>query len=208
MFEVKLPALIGGEDSALPSEAQSPAYEGPLDLLLRLIERNEIDIYNIPIAFLAEKYMEEILRSGMERMSEFLVMAATLLEIKSRMLLPKPPADDSAPEEDPRDELVQRLLEYQRAQTLAAKLAGVIPGGRLMREGEAELLSLLNEQRPEDILKSVSLDTLFKIFADVLLRQESRVDRVRAGYGEMPRERFTVAEKAADILHRLHTRGE
>ncbi len=76
-------------------DVKLPAYEGPLDLLLRLIERNEIDIYNIPIALLADEYMEEIMGSGMEQMSEFLVMAATLLEIKSRMLLPKPPTESS-----------------------------------------------------------------------------------------------------------------
>ncbi len=184
-------------------DVKLPAYEGPLDLLLRLIERNEIDIYNIPISLLAAQYMEEIMGSGMEQMSEFLVMAATLLEIKSRMLLPKPPAPSGEPEEDPRDALVRKLLEYQRCQTLAAKLQGIAPGERLVREGEAALLASFAERTPASFLNGVPLDALFKVFTDVMLRREARRDTVRAGYGSVPRERFTVAEKAAHIINRL-----
>ncbi len=184
-----------------------PAYEGPLDLLLRLIERNEIDIYNIPIAFLAERYMEEIIGSGMEQMSEFLLMAATLLEIKSRMLLPKPPAPEAEPEEDPRDALVRKLLEYKRCQELAAKLNGIVPGERLVRESETELLKSLNSRQPVEILSGLSLKILFETFTEVMLRREARTDSVRAGYGDMPRERFTVAEKAAYIIGLLNKGG-
>jgi segregation and condensation protein A len=188
-------------------DVKLPAYEGPLDLLLRLIERNEIDIYNIPISLLADQYMEEIMGSGMEQISEFLVMAATLLEIKSRMLLPKPPAANDEPEEDPRDALVRKLLEYQRCQKLAEKLQGIAPGERLIREGEAALLESFSKRRPEDLLSGVPLDALFKVFTEVMLRRESRTDSVRAGYGDLPRERFTVAEKAAYILNRLKMGG-
>lgn len=104
-----------------------PAYAGPLDLLLKLIRKNEVDIYDIPVASITEQYLAEI--EAMEQRDilvagDFLLMAATLLEIKSAMLLPAPPA---APGEDdgidPRAELVQRLLEYQAFQSAAEEMA-------------------------------------------------------------------------------------
>ena len=94
------------------------AFEGPMDLLMHLIEKNKIDIYNIPMAELTSQYLDylDAMREfNMEIASSFLVMAATLLQIKSRMMLPKPPKEDEEEEpEDPRQELVNRLLEYRR----------------------------------------------------------------------------------------------
>ena len=90
-------------------------FEGPLDLLLYLIEKNKIDIYDIPIAVITEQYfdyLDEMRRADMDIMSEFLVMAATLLRIKSQMLLPKE-VNEEGEEEDPREELVGRLVEYK-----------------------------------------------------------------------------------------------
>ena len=92
------------------------AFEGPLDLLYHLIEKNEIDIYDIPVAALTEQYLAYLDAAedrDMDGMSEFLLMAATLLEIKSKLLLPKPKAEEEEGP-DPREELVQRLLEYKR----------------------------------------------------------------------------------------------
>ena len=94
-----------------------PVFDGPLELLLRLIEKNKIDIYDIPIALLTSEYLdslETMKRLDMEVTSAFLVMAATLLQIKSRMMLPKPVRDEEGEEEDPRLELVERLLEYKK----------------------------------------------------------------------------------------------
>ena len=113
-----------GETSLAPS-LRLERFEGPLDLLFHLIEKSKVDLYDIPIAEIADQYIEYI--AGLSAMdleiaSEFLVMAATLLHIKSRMLLPSR-RDAEAPEgEDPRDELVVRLLEYRRCKTLAAEL--------------------------------------------------------------------------------------
>ena len=89
-------------------------FEGPLDLLLHLIDKNKVDIYDIPIADITDQYMEYVRQmeeEDMDVMSEFLVMAATLLDIKCRMLLPKEVNEEG--EEDPRAELVQKLLEYK-----------------------------------------------------------------------------------------------
>ena len=184
------------------------AYAGPLDLLLRLIARNEIDIYDIPIAQLTDQYLAVLAEvqgdPDMEQMSEFLVMAATLLEIKSRMLLPRPkPQDDGIEPEDPRELLVQKLLAYQQAQMLAAKLEQMTPmGERLPGTGEPALADLLAEE-PPPILEDISLQQLWEVFGEVMARRAAKTDTVRAGYGEMPRERFTIPEKVSYIRHIL-----
>ncbi|SIS62293.1 segregation and condensation protein A [Alicyclobacillus vulcanalis] len=109
----------------MPYEVRLAQFEGPLDLLLHLIRKNEIDIYDIPIAAITEQYLQyldELERWSLDVASEFLVMAATLLSIKSRMLLPRR-ATAEAEEEDPRLPLVQQLLEYERCKWAAAQLA-------------------------------------------------------------------------------------
>ena len=100
------------------------AFEGPLDLLLHLIEKNKVDIYDIPIVMITEQYLDYIKAmetEDMNVMSEFLVMAATLLDIKCRMLLPKE-VNEEGEEEDPRAELVQKLLEYKMYKYMAYEL--------------------------------------------------------------------------------------
>ncbi|MCL2378335.1 MAG: segregation/condensation protein A [Defluviitaleaceae bacterium] len=207
-------------------EVKLAAYEGPLDLLLSLIRRNEIDIYDIPIAELTTQYMEAIAEikedpgllgsttlgqeangafasEHMDKMSEFVLMAATLLEIKSRMLLPKAkPENDAADEEDPREALVQKLLAYQEAQALAAELTRISPPGlRITGSGDPELLETIstNIDNQTPIMEGVELSRLWDIFADIMNRRAARRDLIRAGFGEMPRERFTVPEKIAYI---------
>src|SRR5512135_3362122 len=109
-------------------EIKLDIFEGPLDLLLYLIRKNEIDIYNIPIALITEQYLEylDLMRSlNLDLAGEYLVLAATLIHIKSRMLLPPVEGDDEAEEgEDPRAELVQQLLEYQTFKEAALNLEG------------------------------------------------------------------------------------
>ena len=107
-------------------ELKLQAFEGPLDLLLHLIEKNKVSIYDIPIALITEQYMEYIdamteASLQMDTMSEFLVMAATLLDIKSRMLLPAE-KDEEGEEIDPREELVRQLLEYKTYKYMSFEL--------------------------------------------------------------------------------------
>lgn len=186
------------------------AFEGPLHLLLHLIEKNEINIYDIPIAELTDQYMA-VIRSGpsdMEGMSEFLLMAATLLEIKSRMLLPKPPAPEEGEAEDPREALVRKLLEYKRCQTLAEHLKTYgAPGARIVREPERPLVDTLARLEPATMMNGVALDQLWRLFSDVVKRRELRIDHVRAHYGDMPRERYTMEEKIALIERELTHNG-
>jgi segregation and condensation protein A len=135
----RAPATEVGEEpgatlirTAVPRRDQSPPvmvklerFEGPLDLLLHLIKRDEIDIYDIPIAHITQQYLSyiELMRSfDLEVAGEFLVMAATLMRIKAKMLLPLPPAGDEEEEGDPREELVQRLVEYRQFKEVAGTL--------------------------------------------------------------------------------------
>jgi len=107
-----------------PCTVRLPIFEGPLDLLLHLIKRNEVQVTDIPIAAITDQYLamlEELPELNLDGAGEYLVMAATLTYIKSRMLLPAPAADDE-PEEDPRAELVQQLVEYQRYREVAVAL--------------------------------------------------------------------------------------
>ena len=102
-------------------------FEGPLDLLLHLIDKNKVNIYDIPIAMITEQYMEyveQLKKEDLNVVSEFLVMAATLLDIKSRMLLPKE-VDEEGNEEDPRAELVEKLLEYKLYKAMAQELKDI-----------------------------------------------------------------------------------
>ena len=195
-------------------EVKLAAYEGPLDLLLRLIQRNEIDIYDIPIAELTAQYLDEIAglrpQYDMDQMSEFVLMAATLLEIKSRMLLPKPKLESDEEQEDPREALVQKLLAYQEAQALAAELTRLAPPGlRLSGAGDPQLLedisADIDNQTP--VMEGVELSRLWEIFSDVMSRRAARRDPIRAGFGEMQRERFTVPEKIAYIRRRISDEG-
>ena len=184
-------------------------YEGPLDLLLKLIQRHEIDIYDIPIATLTNQYLEEIanLPSDMERLSEFLVMAATLLEIKSKMLLPRPKLETEEEAEDPREALVQKLIAYKQAQALVQEFQRLDPiGERVTGAGDIHLLKQLKQDakshRPEEMMP---MPQMLDLFIEVMSRREKKRDVVRAGYGKMPRDTFTITEKVMHIRSMLST---
>lgn len=176
------------------------AFEGPLDLLMHLIEKNKIDIYDIPIAALTEQYLaylEQFKEFDLEIASEFLVMAATLLQIKSRVLLPKPPAaiDSGEEEEDPRQELVARLLEYRRFKEICASLEAL---------AEAQAQVFTRAPQPQAVryapLRGLEIGQLIGAFQAVL---EASVDETAL----VSREEFNIQDKIADILLLLYKRG-
>lgn len=176
------------------------AFEGPIDLLYHLIEKNEIDIYDIPIASLTEQYLAylETAEEDMDGMSEFLVMAATLLEIKSKMLLPRPQNGEEE-EPDPREALVQRLLEYKKIKDAADTLKEKEEEAAQVYYKEADAsVARLKEQEPqelEDILLGVSLDDLYHAFQRVMARKEAKADRTRGSFRAVQKDLFTVGEK-------------
>jgi len=185
-------------------------YEGPLDLLLKLIQKHEIDIYDIPIATLTNQYLEEVAKmpQDMGQLSEFLVMAATLLEIKSKMLLPRPKKEEEEPE-DPREALVAKLLAYKQAQNIAEKLREIAPmGERVPSIGDLPLIKEFQKEADTTLPADMpGLHWLMQVFADVMNRKEDRRDRVRSEFGSVQREKFSVTEKVAFIRERLDTNG-
>jgi segregation and condensation protein A len=177
------------------------AFQGPLDLLLFLIERDEIDVFDIPIEHITNQYLEYLAQLdslNLEVAGEFLVMAAQLLEIKSRMLLPQPerPVVEEEEAGDPRAELVARLLEYRRYKQVAEEL-------RLRAEiqrhvfSRGTVASASFPEQPQVSLEEVSAFDLWAAFQNVLGRV-----REPAG-GELLRPRFTVPQKMAAIAARL-----
>ncbi|MDD3394970.1 MAG: segregation/condensation protein A [Clostridia bacterium] len=177
------------------------AFEGPLDLLYHLIEKHEIDIYDIPIARLTDQYLEYLDAAedrDMDSMSEFLVMAATLLEIKSKMLLPKlKNAQEEGP--DPREELVLRLLEYRKIKDVTDTWRQCEEEASLVFFKEADqAVKQLKGKEPEgleDFLQGLTMQDLYLTFQQVMDRKETKVDSVRSSFKAVSRDLFTVHEK-------------
>lgn len=191
------------------------AFEGPLDLLYHLIEKNEIDIYDIPIASLTEQYLAYLDAAedrDMDGMSEFLLMAATLLEIKSKLLLPKPKTAEEENAPDPREELVQRLLEYKKIKDAAEVLKEREEDAALIFYKEADAsVERLKEQPPqelEDILIGITLEDLHTAFLRVMARRETKVDKVRSSFRSVQKDMFTVGEKMEYIRDLLILRPQ
>lgn len=178
-----------------------PMFEGPLDLLLHLVQKHELDILDIPIAFITEKYTAYIQlldELNIDLASEYLVMAATLVHIKSRMLLPNPPADELGDgsedaELDPRAELVRRLLEYQKYK-LAAEQLGLRPvlGRDVFPRGSSD-----EAAGGEAPLEGVSMFKLLDAFQSVLTRTQNTREH------QVDFDRFSITEKISELSDRL-----
>ncbi len=180
-------------------------FEGPLDLLLHLIDKNKIDIYDIPIAEITDQYLAYI--SAMEEtdldvMSDFLVMACTLLDIKSRMLLPGKP-DENGEEEDPRSELVEQLLEYKMYKYMSEELRDrQVDADRILyREPDVpeEVRAYEQPVDMDELLEDVTLEKLNEVFRDVMKRQTEKIDPIKSRFGKIEQEKVTVAEKVSYV---------
>ncbi|MBQ9333489.1 MAG: segregation/condensation protein A [Lachnospiraceae bacterium] len=180
-------------------------FEGPLDLLLYLIDKNKVDIYDIPIVTITDQYMAYI-RAMEERdmniVSEFLVMAATLIDIKCRMLLPKE-VNEEGEEEDPRDELVQKLLEYKMVRYLSVELKDRhLESGYNLYHKRNIPPEVARHEEPIDyaeLIGELNLSMLNDIFQSILKRQEDKIDPVRSSFGNIEKEEIDISLKATYI---------
>ncbi|GAA5346548.1 condensin subunit ScpA [Planifilum fimeticola] len=184
-------------------------FEGPLDLLLHLIEQSELDVCEVPIARITDQYMAYLsaMREWeLEIASEFLVMAATLLAIKSRMLLPRTDPEEAAEgldgedEVDPREELVERLLEYKKYKQLAEVLREFESRrSRVYTRPPADLSAYAQEENP---VGNLTPDDLFQAFVEVLSdrRREPPITRI-------VREEISVGDRMEELLHLLSENG-
>lgn len=189
-------------------------FEGPLDLLLHLIDKNKIDIYDIPIVEITNQYMEYIRameKEDLNVMSEFLLMAATLLDIKCRMLLPVE-VNEEGEEEDPRQELVEQLLQYKMYKYMSYELKDRQTDGERILYKEATIPKEVEEyMEPVDLdllLGDLNLSKLNAIFKDVMRRQSDKIDPIRSKYGKIEKEEVTLPEKLTYVeeYSRLHKR--
>lgn len=180
-------------------------FEGPLDLLLHLIDKNKVNIYDIPIAMITEQYMEYINQMDKEDLnvvSEFLVMAATLLDIKSKMLLPKE-VNEEGIEEDPRAELVEKLLEYKLFKYMSYELRDKQIDAEKSFYKESTVPAEVESYKPpvdlEELVGDVTLHKLNEIFQDVMKRQEEKVDPIRSKFGKIQKEEVSMSEKLVQV---------
>lgn len=189
----------GRRQMAIPIKLE--VFEGPLDLLLHLIDKNKVNIYDIPIVLITQQYMEYV--NGMEKkdlnvVSEFLVMAATLLDIKSRMLLPKEVNEDGE-EQDPRAELVEKLLEYKMYKYMSYELKDMyIDADKSMYKMPTIPKEIMAYKQPvnlEELVGDMNLAKLRAIFDDIMKRQENRVDPIRSRFGRIEKEEVSLEEK-------------
>lgn len=177
------------------------AFEGPLDLLLHLIEKNQVNIYDIPIVMITEQYMEyinELQENNLDVMSEFLVMAAMLLNIKSKMLLPKDETSEEEPE-DPRAELVERLLEYKMYKYISNELKDKqFDASKIMYKEPTIPDEILDFEEPvnlDELLSDLTLGKLKEIFNQVIKKQEYKIDPIRSKFGEIEKEEVNLIDK-------------
>lgn len=195
-------------EQSMKIDIKLDVFEGPLDLLLHLIEKNKVSIYDIPIVEITNQYMEYIREMektySMESMSEFLVMAATLLKIKSKMLLPQSEKEE---EEDPREELVRRLTEYKMYKYAAEELKDLsVDAQKVFFKPETvpEEIKYYEEPiRPEEIVGDITLEKLNQIFRMVMRRKKDREDPVRSHFGKIQKEKYKVEDRMDDIRRQI-----
>ena len=183
-------------------------FKGPLDLLMHLIEKNKIDIYDIPIGLLTDQYMAclEHMENNLDSNSEFLVMASTLLYLKARSLLPSE-EEEEEDVEDPREELVRRLLEYKMFQEISHVLEEQEEqaGGSIYRKEQLpeEVKAYKEPIDLDELLEGVDMKRLHKVFQMLMRKQEDMRDPVRSNFGKIRKEPLKVGDRIALLTERL-----
>lgn len=189
----------------MPLNVALEAFDGPLDLLLHLIEKNKVSIFDIPIVEITDQYLDYVRKLETEDlalMSEFMVMAAELISIKCKMLLP-PEVDEEGEEVDPRKDLVQQLLEYKMYKYMSYELKDRLEdASKIFYKGDTtpkEVLRYRPKVEPEELLEGLTLKRLHEIFGQVLRRQESRIDPIRSQFGTIKKEDVRLEDKLLEV---------
>ena len=184
-------------------------FEGPLDLLLHLIEKNKFNIFDIPIVEITEQYLDyldKMEEDNMDVMSEFLVMAATLISIKSKMLLPKEEEEEEE-EDDPRAELVRSLLEYKMYKYASTELKDMsIDASNAFFKAPTipkEVKEIKEEVDPAELIGDLTMQKLNEIFKTLLRREIDRVDPVRSKFGTISRDEIRLEDKMVEIRNEI-----
>ena len=184
-------------------------FEGPLDLLLHLIEKNKFNIFDIPIVEITRQYLDyldSMEEENMDVMSEFLVMAATLVSIKSKMLLPKEEEEEEE-EDDPRAELVKSLIEYKMYKYASLELKDMsLDASNAFFKKETipkEVKEVKEEVDPKELLSDITMKQMSEIFHALLKREVDRVDPVRSKFGTITRDEIRLEDRMVEIRNEI-----
>ncbi|SFU08103.1 condensin subunit ScpA [Algoriphagus locisalis] len=187
-------------------EIKLPLFEGPFDLMLFFIERDELDIYDIPIFKITNDfldYVHQMEQMEMEVASDFILFAATLMKIKSRMLLPRPEINEDGEEVDPREELIRNLLEYKKYKSVIEELS-TMEGEEMSKQKRgniaAELKTLSKVDDVDAEMQDMDLYKMLKVFQRVMAKMASRVDETKHTVIQYP---YTIAQQKEFVLEKI-----
>ena len=188
-------------------EIQLPLFQGPFDLLLFFIERDELDIHDIPISKITKdflEYLEHLERLNLEVASEFILVASTLMRVKAKMLVPRPEKNEEGVEIDPRKELVERLMEYKRYKSVIQEL-GSMEEQQLQKERRGnvalELKKLSETNNVESELQDIDLYKLLKVFEKVVIRFK---DEQNKPIHEVVQYPYTISQQKEALLDKVN----
>jgi segregation and condensation protein A len=191
-------------------EIKLPQFEGPFDLLLFFIERDELDIYNIPIAKITNdflNYIRQMQQLNMEVASEFILVAATLMRIKAKMLLPRPEVDEQGNEIDPRKSLIDQILIYKQFKEASDEMK-TLEESRALREARGnisnELMKIAQSTAYADELSNLTLFHLMTAFEKVMKRFEHEQNKVHHTVEQYP---YTIEDQRGFVTHFIDSKG-
>lgn len=190
----------------LSFEIKLPLFEGPFDLLLFFIQRDELDIHDIPINKITKDfldYLKHLEQMNVEVASEFILVAATLMRIKAKMLLPRPVLDDEGNEVDPREELVKHLLEYKKYKSVIEELSQMeFDRSQKERRGNIvkEIRKIAEVNNVEAELQNIDLYKLLKVYQNVLAKYEIEKNKPKHEVVQFP---YTISDQRKFVLNRL-----
>ena len=192
-------------------EIKLPLFEGPFDLLLFFIERDEIDIMDIPISKITNdffEYISDLESMNIEVASEFIVVAATLMRIKSKMLLPRLSLDEEGNEIDPREELVEHLIEYKKYKSVISEFSN-LEDSRLSKKIrgnlESEVGTIAERAKVESELQDIDLYKLLVVFQNVLSKYENEKNKPKHQIFEYP---YTITEQKKFLINLLNSKSK
>ncbi|WP_291784232.1 segregation/condensation protein A [Cecembia sp.] len=187
-------------------EIKLPLFEGPFDLMLFFIERDELDIYDIPISKITQDfldYIHQLEKMEIEIASEFILFAATLMKIKSKMLLPRPEFDENGEEIDPREELIRHLLEYKKYKSVISELADM-EAVHFSKEKRGNITSELKELSKVDgveaEIQDLDLYKMLKVYQKVMAKYAARTDETKHTVVQYP---YTIEQQKDFILQKI-----
>ena len=192
-------------------EIKLPLFEGPFDLLLFFIERDEIDIMDIPISKITNdffEYISDLESMNIEVASEFIVVAATLMRIKSKMLLPRLSLDEEGNEIDPREELVEHLIEYKKYKSVISEFSD-LEDSRLSKKIrgnlESEVGTIAERAKVESELQDIDIYKLLVVFQNVLSKYENEKNKPKHQIFEYP---YTITEQKKFLINLLKSKSK